>query len=891
MLQLRLRLNPHLSRAVAEIRETRLFDAAWYTERYPDTTDLDPLLHYVVHGEAEGRLPNPLFDPAFYRSRTEVPEGRTALGHFASTGWKHGIAPHPLFDMTYYRERYPDVRGNPLVHFLERGEAQGYDPHPLFHTNYYVAQLAQSVARPVAHFLRNPAVSPYPLFDAAWYGGSLVDYLTTACEDGRDPHPLFSTKYYIRRYGTMLQGMNPLVHYAKTGGVIALQPHALFDPACYAAQRPDAAKTGYPMLIAYLEADGSANPHPLFDPEFYREQAGSAAEPPLVHYIRHGDRLGFWPNRLFDTSFYKSRHSDLQAMTALEHYIEHCFEADPHPSFSTEAYMSRRPALAPGQTPLEHYLLTGGPLPEPGVAVVRATFGTADLQRQFNEGSELICTQPMQTDDGVIAALREILTRDPMFGCVAPRLSHDGAVLSLDGSDHLPPHVLDTAPEFYILPETISPCWLFRAEALQNAPPPDDSFRTADGALYHLLYRMRRTGYRCVVANRIVVPIDTPPGQSAEVAGDIHRLSTVHPDNLRARQEFAKHPAHRHEALLAQKRTLLLDGRGIPVGYNGTSEFALGLLDGIEAARHDWHITLLVNTGVDEFHGLSARYARMRVTTSAQDAFAVAVRLSQPWYPDTLHDVHRRALFSVHFVYDTIAWDTVYPAPENLSETWGLLAQHSDALIYISDFTRRRFRMRFPVASAVRELVCYPSLDACDYATAAPENGGYLLVAGNEYDHKGVADCAARLTAAFPELEVRTMTRAIGAIPQTDMEQMYARASAVVFPSFYEGFGFPVVRAMAYGKTVFARSSELLDELMGLYRGPGRVVEFGTSAELTDAVREFLHGRQRGKEGRGSVQHGWGASARALLEFLEQMTGDSRWLERESAFRQMAAWK
>ena len=57
-----------LAEAVAVIRNSKLFDEAWYTATYPDiqASGLDPIEHYVVIGAAQGLNPHPLFDTVFY---------------------------------------------------------------------------------------------------------------------------------------------------------------------------------------------------------------------------------------------------------------------------------------------------------------------------------------------------------------------------------------------------------------------------------------------------------------------------------------------------------------------------------------------------------------------------------------------------------------------------------------------------------------------------------------------------------------------------------------------------------------------------------------------------------------------------------------------------------
>jgi alpha-1,3-rhamnosyl/mannosyltransferase len=47
------------------------------------------------------------------------------------------------------------------------------------------------------------------------------------------------------------------------------------------------------------------------------------------------------------------------------------------------------------------------------------------------------------------------------------------------------------------------------------------------------------------------------------------------------------------------------------------------------------------------------------------------------------------------------------------------------------------------------------------------------------------------------------------------LELLYKRAAAVVVPSLYEGFGLPVLEAMARGKVVVAAKSSSLPEVGG----------------------------------------------------------------------------
>ncbi len=101
------------------VRQSGLFDAAFYLERYPDIrrAGIDPLRHYMRHGAAEGRKPHPLFQPDYYLARCpEARDTRNPLLHFLDEApW---CSPHPLFDCASYVAANPDAAAQPLAHYL-----------------------------------------------------------------------------------------------------------------------------------------------------------------------------------------------------------------------------------------------------------------------------------------------------------------------------------------------------------------------------------------------------------------------------------------------------------------------------------------------------------------------------------------------------------------------------------------------------------------------------------------------------------------------------------------------------------------------------------------------------------------------------------------------------
>ena len=98
-----------------------------------------------------------------------------------------------------------------------------------------------------------------------------------------------------------------------------------------------------------------------------------------------------------------------------------------------------------------------------------------------------------------------------------------------------------------------------------------------------------------------------------------------------------------------------------------------------------------------------------------------------------------------------------------------------------------------------------------------------------------------------------------------------ARATALVAPSRAEGFGLPVLEAMAAGVPVVSSDAPALVEVGG---GATVTVPVGDAAALADALAEVVASEQlRAATGRGRPPDGrqdfsWAAAARRLWDAL-----------------------
>jgi glycosyltransferase involved in cell wall biosynthesis len=74
---------------------------------------------------------------------------------------------------------------------------------------------------------------------------------------------------------------------------------------------------------------------------------------------------------------------------------------------------------------------------------------------------------------------------------------------------------------------------------------------------------------------------------------------------------------------------------------------------------------------------------------------------------------------------------------------------------------------------------------------------------------------ADEIYATIKQLELSSSVVLTGRVPVENLPGLYACASLLVMPSVYEGFGFPILEAMAAGTPVITSDSSSLPEVAG----------------------------------------------------------------------------
>jgi alpha-1,3-rhamnosyl/mannosyltransferase len=249
--------------------------------------------------------------------------------------------------------------------------------------------------------------------------------------------------------------------------------------------------------------------------------------------------------------------------------------------------------------------------------------------------------------------------------------------------------------------------------------------------------------------------------------------------------------------------------------------------------------------------------------------------------PELVHCLHFPTPLPLHAPLVVTLHDlTPLLAPEVLTSIvkrtiyrlWNARATSAaDSVIVPSQATATDVARLFPAAQDKLVVTPYAADDFSSGPPAVPQGRlaqlalpPYLLSMGNTKPHKGLPTLLrafAALAATMPDLrlvlvgveppgylqnelagtptEISNRVAFAGSVSDAELRALYGGASAFVFPSLREGFGFPPLEAMALGTPVVCASAASLPEVVG-----EAAVTFpaGDQGALVDALARVLRG-------------------------------------------------
>jgi GT2 family glycosyltransferase len=506
----------------------------------------------------------------------------------------------------------------------------------------------------------------------------------------------------------------------------------------------------------------------------------------------------------------------------------------------------------------------------------------------------LLLNSDTEVTAGFLEEMQAVLYAHERHALVTPRSNSatiysvpaTGGLLGARQSYELWNTIRNLLPRYSVMPTPVGFCMLIRANILERFGLFDEVYSPGYNEENDFACRINRCGYSSVSANWAFVfhHENSSFGETKSRCEAINRevLLKRYPEyesKVRDYCEYYRDPLEIFAPLYAPHRPrVLIDLFHLPNIHCGTTQFALSLLRGLGTGGGD---RFDIYVGIDEsnsffFHELVG-HRIYRDDPAARESFDLVFRPAQIFNWGDLQRMSRLAPRVSFVLLDIIGVRCDYlnsPARELLFRQSVELA---DSVFTISDFSCSDFNAFFGTERPMRVIHL-----GTDYGVIADEcqGGEYILLVGNNYAHKGVADALSQLDDTLPVVvlagdakgfhrdNVRWLTS--GNLSRKHMRELYYGAKIMVYPSHYEGFGLPVLDALALGKPTIALDTEVNRELARLVTDRNLRLIGGTG-QLRSAIATILEQDRRRPQ---TAPRRWGDVAQEYIAAFDDILGE-----------------
>ena len=420
-------------------------------------------------------------------------------------------------------------------------------------------------------------------------------------------------------------------------------------------------------------------------------------------------------------------------------------------------------------------------------------------------------------------------------------------------------------PEVSYVPTAVGFYLYIKKDVVTNFGWLDESFGLGYEEENDLIMRANDVGYRAVLANHSFA---YHAGSASFLLQDLalndhklknlQRLSLRHPQFRPLVHKYESSPEFIAEGLLknllpsrAGSHRMAINLINMGQHHNGSNELAYCLIREIAAHfANKFDLTLICSAATAKFHELD-KIKNITCTEDINGDYAIAVSLGQPFDLHFINVMESLAPINIYGMLDVIALDCGYLSiQKDIDRYWRYVAECSSGVFCISQFSKTTYLNRFPKQPEQRMYAKILPTKLYEYGIRyenARHGQEHILVLGNHFTHKDSDLTAKRVADRLTNCQVVVLGEKdfthgnlrsfrAGTVPDESMISLFSKASAIILPSYYEGFGFGLLHGLSLHKPVVARDIPATREILETFRTVSGVYLYCDNDDVVDLI-------------------------------------------------------
>jgi GT2 family glycosyltransferase len=446
---------------------------------------------------------------------------------------------------------------------------------------------------------------------------------------------------------------------------------------------------------------------------------------------------------------------------------------------------------------------------------------------------------------GFLEEINNCFLTDSMLGVVSVR-SNNATICNLynepdyyGGEDSLVKYKTDSKklskylPHISYVPVVTGFCFAIHEKLIENFDGFDEIFTVGYEEENEYCLRISERGFRIGIANKAFVVhmegksfgLTKTRDQIKDGNALIIRYKYPYYDTLI--DNYSVSVDKRAQSLVSQsianKVKYLIDARVLSACHNGSNKFIIEFLKAF--SNLELMVDVIADADAVSYHCID-KLENVNFIKNPVTVYEYGFMLGQPMHHSTLWLMPMHSLVSTCIFFDTIAHDCPQLRSQNISldSIWALMPYIYTDISFISEHSRVQFELKFGAGTSNLHTHLLPIMyeDKAEYAS---DKNHTALIFGNKFLHKGQDILLKNLSGqhATTYYVLGPVVDNVGsnikflAPGETDGEQLdriMRSVDYILMPSFAEGFGFPLLEAVSYGKKIYCRDIDCYREII-----------------------------------------------------------------------------